>query len=146
MDEADGLFSSRENAQASWEVTHANELLCGMETFQGVFICASNFKKNMDTAAMRRFNIKLEFDYLKPDGNISFYNRLLADQIGIPLSEQEQLRIRDLKNLTPGDFKVVYQKNFFMEKDKLTHILLIESLEEEVRQKDPALTKKLGFF
>jgi SpoVK/Ycf46/Vps4 family AAA+-type ATPase len=146
IDEADGLFASREGASQSWQVTQANELLTNMETLEGILICSTNFKKNMDAAAMRRFNIKLEFDFLKPEGNISFYNRILTDLIGTPLTEQKQSRIMNLKNLTPGDFKVVYQKNFFIEKEKLTHTLLIDALEEEVRQKDPALTKKLGFF
>lgn len=51
----------------SWEVTQVNEMLTQMEAFEGVFIASTNLVKNLDAAAMRRFDVKMEFKPLKPD-------------------------------------------------------------------------------
>ena len=49
-------------------MTQVNEILTQMENFSGLFVCSSNFKKNMDSATFRRFNLKFEFDYLTKKG------------------------------------------------------------------------------
>jgi len=113
LDEADSLLHSRQSAQRSWEVTQVNELLCQMENFKGIFICATNFKDNLDSASLRRFNFKIEFDYLDNFGKELFFNRLLSDLIKIPLSDKDKNALYKIPRLTPGDFKVVWQKNIF---------------------------------
>ncbi|NIP99131.1 MAG: AAA family ATPase, partial [Nitrospinaceae bacterium] len=61
FDEADSFLRPREAAVRSWEVTEVNELLTQMETFRGVFLCATNFLNGLDSAALRRFTFKVEF-------------------------------------------------------------------------------------
>ncbi|MFA5928135.1 MAG: ATP-binding protein [Candidatus Margulisiibacteriota bacterium] len=145
LDEADGLFSSREYAQASWQVTQVNELLTNMEKFHGILICSTNFKKHVDSAAIRRFNLKLEFDYLNGEGNLIFYDRFFKPLLNTPLNDSQKQELQGLSNLTPGDFKIVYQQNAFMEPAKIGHQDLIRALAEELRHKDSSLTQKWGF-
>ncbi len=61
LDEADSFLQSRKNAERSWEVSQVNELLTQMECYRGFFICATNFMKTLDLAAMRRFPFKVKF-------------------------------------------------------------------------------------
>lgn len=145
IDEADSFLGSRENAVRSWEISQVNELLTNMETFKGMLICATNFKQIVDSAAIRRFNIKLEFDYLKPEGNIIFYKMFTSRLLKTPLSQTESAEIGARSYLTPGDFKVVYQKYSFFDEEKLSHRELIAALKQEVACKGDNLGKKIGF-
>lgn len=129
LDEADSLFINRESANRSWEVSQTNELLCQMENFKGILACATNFGQNMDGAVMRRFNYKIKFDFLAEDAKELLFVKMLGGKLDKNLTDEDLLRVRKIPNLTPGDFKVVRQKNFFS--DVLTADLLIEQLEME---------------
>ncbi len=145
IDEADGLLSERSSAQRNWEVTKVNELLSNMEQFKGILICATNFKKNLDAASIRRFNLKIEFDYLAPEGRIIFFNRLLRDLTGGELSAEETDRLIKLERLTPGDFKVVRQKNLFMPESEINNPALIAALQQEIDSRNGNVNSKIGF-
>lgn len=144
LDEIDSLLFGRGNANRSWEMSQVNELLNGMENFNGILMAATNFKHAVDQAAIRRFSIKLEFDYLTPEGNLIFYNRFFGEMITKRLSESETSRIQALKFLTPGDFKVIAQQYQFTDPKKLSHIILIEALSNEVKNKNEK-TQTIGF-
>jgi SpoVK/Ycf46/Vps4 family AAA+-type ATPase len=145
LDEADSLFWNRDGASHSWEVTQVNELLTNMESFKGMLICSTNFKKVVDSAAIRRFNIKLEFDYLKPEGNIVFYKRFMGRLITSMPEPAEAEEIAAVPYLTPGDFKAVFQKHAFFEPGTITHRMLIDALKSEVLSKNENIGKKMGF-
>jgi SpoVK/Ycf46/Vps4 family AAA+-type ATPase len=145
IDEADSMLGARAGAHASWEVSQVNELLCAMETFCGMLICSTNFKTGLDPAALRRFTLKLELDYLKPGGNLVFYRRFMEALVPAPLTVRERQRIEAMTHLTPGDFKVVYQSNCFVDKRDLTHGRLIDALGHEVACKNDGVGKKMGF-
>jgi len=145
LDEADSLFWNRDGASHSWEVTQVNELLTNMEAFKGMLVCSTNFKKVVDSAAIRRFNIKLEFDYLKPEGNIVFYKRFMGRLITSMPEPAEAEEIAAVPCLTPGDFKAVFQKHAFFEPGTITHRILIDALKAEVLSKNENIGKKMGF-
>lgn len=145
IDEADSMLGSRAGAHASWEVSQVNELLCAMETFRGILICSTNFKTGLDPAAIRRFTLKLELDYLTPEGNGVFYRRFMEALVPTPPSAREREEIEALTHLTPGDFKVVYQSSCFMDKEELTHRVLIDALSHEVACKNEGVGKVMGF-
>ena len=145
IDEADGLIAERSKAQRNWEVTQVNEFLSSMEEFNGILICATNFKKNLDTASIRRFNIKIEFDYLDSKGKRVFFNRVLGELTKKELEASDITALERIDNLAPGDFKVVRQKYSFMPKEKLTNSVLISSLQMEVSAKNNIKTGKIGF-
>ncbi len=145
IDEADSMLGTREGASHSWEISFVNEMLTNMESFYGMLICSTNFKKVVDSAAIRRFNIKLEFDFLSPQGNLVFYNLFLKNLSVAGLCDKELLKLSGLYGLTPGDFKVVHQKNVLMDKCDLSHERLIAALEGELYARNENYGKKIGF-
>ena len=64
FDEADALFGKRANVQSAHD-KYANQevsyLLQRVEDFPGLIILASNYKNNIDTAFIRRFNAIVHF-------------------------------------------------------------------------------------
>jgi transitional endoplasmic reticulum ATPase len=145
IDETDGMLWNREGASHSWEVTQVNELLTQMETFRGMVVCATNFRQVVDSAAIRRFPIKLEFDFLRPEGVLLFYKLYFKDFVKPPLSAQDSKLLRSLSGLTPGDFRTVYQKYFYVVRGKNTHEKLIMALKQELAAKGERFSKKMGF-
>jgi SpoVK/Ycf46/Vps4 family AAA+-type ATPase len=55
LDEADSFMQSRKDAVRNYEVSEVNEMLQGMERFNGIFICTTNLFDRLDEAALRRF-------------------------------------------------------------------------------------------
>jgi len=145
IDEADSMFWRREGATHSWEVTQVNELLTSMESLKGMLICSTNFKTLIDSAAMRRFAIKLQFDYLKPEGNEVFYRRFMARLTDTPMQPDEVAALRNTAGLTPGDFKTVFQSHALSDPKSTTHRQLIDALRDEARMKNEGVGKRMGF-
>jgi SpoVK/Ycf46/Vps4 family AAA+-type ATPase len=145
LDEADSFLGSRENAQRSWEITEVNEILTQMEAFRGMLICATNFRRIVDSAAIRRFAFKLEFDYLTTNGIFLLYETLLAGLPTDPLQATDLARLESLHNVAPGDFKVVYQTHSFFNRADLSHAMLIQALAAEVRAREEKEGVKVGF-
>jgi ATP-dependent Clp protease ATP-binding subunit ClpA len=61
LDEADSFLQDRRGAQRTYEVTEVNEMLQGMERYNGIFICTTNLLDRLDQAALRRFTFKIKF-------------------------------------------------------------------------------------
>ena len=61
LDEADSFLQDRRGAQRTYEVTEVNEMLQGMERFDGIFVCTTNLMDRIDQAALRRFTFKIRF-------------------------------------------------------------------------------------
>lgn len=143
LDEADSFLRPRENTMHSWEVTQVNELLTHMENFNGVLVCATNFLKGLDQAALRRFKFKIEFLPLKPEGVGELYRTLLFPLAGgMPLTRDQEERLRSILSLTPGDFHVLVEKYRYWE-DTPCHDDLILQLEKETRHKNKE--RQIGF-
>ena len=140
FDEIDGLMQSRENAGHSWEISQVNELLHSMENFKGVMIGATNFVKSLDTAIMRRFTFKLEFDYLDDKGKALFFRRFFH----MELSPAETRRLSSIASLAPGDFRTVRQAFFYRRRGQDTSAILA-ALEQESDAKNNRNTLKIGF-
>ncbi len=147
FDEADSLVFNRDRAERSWELSFTNEFLTWMESFEGIQIFTTNRLKDMDSASLRRFNHKVEFGYLKPEGNVIFYEKLIAPLISKLLDASTTKALKSLSGLTPGDFKTVRDKFRFRNKRDLTHKAVITALQEEARLKDcHAGVKNIGFL
>jgi transitional endoplasmic reticulum ATPase len=141
FDEIDGILQSRESASQSWEVSQVNELLQQMENFDGVMVAATNFSKNLDAAAMRRFTFKLEFGYLEDEGKRLFFERMFKTK----LADAEFAELKELRNLAPGDFRTVRQEGFYLGEEQ-TNLDRIAALKEEcVLKKDGDHGSKIGF-
>ena len=146
IDEADSLVSNRDNHQHSWESSFTNEFLNSMEQHSGIQIMTSNRLNDLDSATLRRFNYKLEFMYLKPEGKVIFYERLLAPLVSAGLDKNIEDEVKAIPNLTPGDFKVVKSKFLFKDQGKTSHEAMIAALKEESKTKEiHAGAKAIGF-
>ena len=146
IDEADALLYSREQAVRSWEVSFTNEFLTQMERFRRVLICTTNRLDGLDLASLRRFQEKIAFDYLTPEGNVIFFQRMLAPLAKGLLGAAREARLRRLNNLTPSDFKVVQNRNLLRRSERSSLDAMVGELELEAETKEAQKgTRVLGF-
>lgn len=112
IDEVDSFLQERRGATRSWEITQVNEMLTQMEAYDGVFIATTNLMDGLDPAALRRFDLKAKFDYLRPEQGQAL---LLAHclQFGLACPEHAQRMVSRLPSLTPGDFAAVTRRHRF---------------------------------
>jgi hypothetical protein len=118
-----------------------------MERFRGILICTTNRMKDLDQASIRRFNHKIGFDYLKPNGNQIFYDLFLGPLANNPLRSSTREEIKQINNLTPGDFKVVRDRYSFYSPGNVDHNMLVDALqkEAEIKMQQCDLGGKIGF-
>jgi SpoVK/Ycf46/Vps4 family AAA+-type ATPase len=135
IDAADSLLFSRDRARHSWEISFTNEFLTQMEKFKGILVCTTNRLDDLDAASLRRFNHKMGFDYLTAVGNLLFYDLFLGPLTHDALEPEIREEIKQIRNLAPGDFKVVRDRYSFYPGDEINHSLLIEALEKEAKLK-----------
>ena len=113
IDEVDSFLQDRTHAKHSWEVTQINEMLTQIETFPGILIASTNFLDHLDPASLRRFDLKLHFDYLKPTQT----RRLLASYCrSLDLAEpnaDDLAMAESIETATPGDFASVARQHRF---------------------------------
>ncbi|MFO1180482.1 AAA family ATPase [Ottowia sp.] len=142
IDEVDSFLQDRRVAQRSWEVTQVNEMLTQMEGYCGVFIASTNLMDGLDPAALRRFDLKVKLDYLRPPQAWALLQRHCA-QLGLPApGAAEQARVERLRQLTPGDFAAVLRQSRFM--PLASAAALVAGLEAECRLKQDG-RKAMGF-
>ncbi len=113
IDEVDGFLQDRQGAQRGWEVSLVNEMLTQMETFSGVFVATTNLMDGLDPAALRRFDLKVKFDYLLAGQAVQLIRSHCAAG-GVPLpTAADERRLSQLLALTPGDFAAVGRQHRF---------------------------------
>jgi transitional endoplasmic reticulum ATPase len=113
IDEVDSFLQDRRSVQNSWEITQINEMLTQMESYSGVFMASTNLMEGLDQAALRRFDLKVKFDFLKPGQVVELFSRY-CKTLGIPEPRPEQVAsLVQLRRLTPGDFAAVVRQNRF---------------------------------
>ena len=146
IDEADSFIRSREGAQQSWEVTQVNEFLTQLENFDGVFIASTNLMDNIDDAAMRRFDLKIEFKPLTIDASLALLKDMVERHDG-QLEEQSPSisKLKQLTQLTPGDFATVERKLRFSGGVYDSEVVVL-ALESECKfKKSQQNNNKIGF-
>lgn len=147
IDEADSFLTSRSKAQRSWEVSQVNEMLVQMENFKGILIMSTNFMDGLDSAALRRFDVKINFDYLSAKTALEFFNSLLSkhsSDSAKQASEEVALRLSRLEQITPGDFATVQRRARIMGQT-ITADTLIVGLEQEHAIKTRGQSRSIGF-
>ena len=102
FDEADGLLGERRNAVQGWEVNQVNEMLTWMEQHPLPFACTTNLPERLDRASLRRFLIKLRFDWM------TLTQTRLAFELFYALPPPPGLD--RLETLTPADFALVRRR------------------------------------
>lgn len=112
FDEVDTFLQDRNEATRSWEVSQVNEMLTQMESFEGVFIATTNLIDRLDKASIRRFDMKIEFGYLKPKQAQKLFMKE-CEILGLEVSKTTKDRLLDFSILTPGDFAAALRANRF---------------------------------
>ncbi|MCE9685832.1 AAA family ATPase [Shewanella sp. AS16] len=110
LDEVDSILSKRESANAVHEVQLVNELLSQLECCQVPVFAATNHLNALDSAVMRRFDFKLECDYLTQQQKELLYRQTLQLR---KLTTDEQSALAKLAYLTPGDFAILARRTMF---------------------------------
>jgi len=113
IDEIEGFLQDRRNTQNNWETSAVNEMLTQMESYSGVFMASTNLIDTLDQAALRRFDLKLKFDFLLPDQSwrlLKSYCKAL--KLPTPNSKTKH-GLDHLQNITPGDFAAIMRRHRF---------------------------------
>jgi AAA+ superfamily predicted ATPase len=144
MDEVDSFLQDRSGAHRSWEVTEVNEMLSQMESYSGILIASTNLMDGLDQAALRRFDLKLKFDYLKPDQAWTLFERQ-CQALGLSSPKKTLRRELDhLRVLTPGDFATVARQ--YRLRPALDPGAVLDALKEECSIKKGGLKSGIGFL
>jgi len=142
FDEADTFLFPRKDAMRSWEKSFTNEILAQLDGFSGIAVFATNDIEGLDHAAIRRFKFKVRFSALTPEGNLHFYRTMLLPMVPVAdaLTTDHIQQVRDLRNLTPGDYAVVRDQFSFNSASGPEHQGLINALRFEVEHKKASKT------
>ncbi len=143
IDEVDSFLQERGQAQRSWEVSQVNEMLCQMERFNGIFIASTNLMDGLDQAALRRFDLKVCFDFLRGEQTVALFKRHCKNlKIGNPgTTALKSAAI--LANTTPGDFANVARQHRF--RGFTSPDAFIDAVARECAMKKGTGGRKLGF-
>ena len=146
IDEVDTFLQDRRGSRASWEVSLVNEMLTQMESFSGVFIASTNLMDGLDQAALRRFDLKVKFDFLKPAQACELLHRHCKSLAVSPPQPHELARLARLSKLTPGDFAAVARQARFRPITSCDN--MVAALEAECAVKEGAQRTKtvMGFL
>lgn len=143
LDEADSFLYSRGGNQQVWQNQMVNEMLTQMECFNGVFIATTNWLDALDSAALRRFDIKIGFRGLRPEQARNLGDDMLK-AAGLPtLDDRQAQQLCKLDNLNAGDFAAVGRGI------RLTKLLnaqdLLQRLADEVAARPGGKQRRMGF-
>lgn len=143
LDEADSFLADRRDAKQSWEVTQVNELLTQMEVFTGLFICSTNLMARLDEASLRRFALKIKFEYLKPEQRWLLFREHIGRRVRVDETHC-RAKLNQLNNLTPGDFACIRRQSALLD-EKLSADRWLFHLERECRSKPDSGGRSIGF-
>jgi SpoVK/Ycf46/Vps4 family AAA+-type ATPase len=145
LDEADSFLQNRQMAVRNYEVSEVNEMLQGMERFDGIFICTTNLFDRIDEAALRRFSFKIKFNPLQTEQRLKMFVAEVLDGNESRLTESLRTRLNRLDLLAPGDFAAVKRQYVLLDEEPNPDSF-IEQLEKEHEVKpDVKFRRPLGF-
>ncbi len=131
LDEVDSLLSSREALTAHHEHQLVNEFLTQIECFTQPLFAATNFSDKLDKAVLRRFDFKLDCQYLTSTQVVELYKKLTKVRT---LKEAETQKLSSLRNLTPGDFALLARRKKFQPKIQIRDFAINLLADENLRK------------
>lgn len=134
IDEVDSFLSDRRGSESTWQLGMVNEMLTQMENFEGVFVASTNLMAGLDQASLRRFDLKVKFDYLNSDQSAQLlrrYCRLLGLQ---EPDRRHILNVCAMRCLTPGDFAAVHRQSRFRPLADVSALVAALEIECSIKQ------------
>jgi SpoVK/Ycf46/Vps4 family AAA+-type ATPase len=133
LDEVDTFLFPRARAERSWEVSHTNEMLVRVESFQGILIATTNATDRIDDAIHRRFDLKVELSPLTAPQRVRMVG-MLCEALGLPApGDLEVARLQRLEGLCAGDVVAVERRLRFAPVDSPRG--LVDALVSEVEHR-----------
>ncbi|WP_369798801.1 AAA family ATPase [Achromobacter sp. DMS1] len=108
FDEADALLGARA-CHGPWAGVQ-RELLDHMDACEGIVLVASRYDGLLDLAALRRFDLKVRFGYLREEDAWTLFNDL-AHSLGLSAETVTPHEVGGLGRLAPGDFAAVRRQS-----------------------------------
>ena len=125
FDEADSLLLDRAGAVRSWEISQVNEMLTWMDQHRLPFACTTNLPGRLDRASLRRFLVKVRFDWLT-----QVQARLAFQQF---FRRPAPLALDALETLTPADFALIRRRAAVIERTEPEELVRLLAAECEGR-------------
>jgi hypothetical protein len=136
IDEAEPFLWSRSGASRSWEVSMVDEFLVQMENHTLPLACTTNLPDAVDSAALRRFTLKVKFDFLTPLQAESAYAHFFR--------RPAPRGLKEIHALTPSDFTAVLKQCRLFDAGVPEDARLLVLLEREVAAKNLG-SRSIGF-
>lgn len=146
LDEADSFMQSRQQAVRNYEVSEVNEMLQGMERFNGIFVCTTNLFDRIDEAALRRFSFKIRFLPLKAGQRATMFVDEALDGDEARLTDAMRQELDAMDCLTPGDFATVKRQCVLLGDSLTPEEFLAQLRHEHAVKPDVRTHRPLGFL
>ena len=111
FDECDALFGKRgevKEARDRWANLEVNHLLVELESHDGLVILATNLRRNLDEAFMRRIHALLEFPAPDADLRLAIWQGAFPSGLARP-GDEDLRRVADAFELTGGQIRNIAQ-------------------------------------
>lgn len=144
LDEVDTYIGRRDNAERHWQKSMANELLAQLDHYKGALVCTTNFMEVLDTAAIRRFDLKIFLDYLTSEQSNTLFLELVQE-FSMSICASEIANVVPNLKLTPADFSVVRRKMRMLKLHDLTAKSVLDALVAETKFRS-FQSKAIGFI
>ena len=142
LDEVDSFLGKRQQAERHWQKTMTNELLAQLDQYQGALVCTTNFIEMLDPAAVRRFDLKIQLDYLTATQAGQLFCEL-QQALGMPLPLTIPQQLTALK-LTPADFAIIKRQMRLQPAEAINSNMIIAALRTEAELRQPT-ANVIGF-
>ncbi|RHW77585.1 AAA family ATPase [Colwellia sp. RSH04] len=137
LDEVDSVLTSRDITSELHQKQLVNQILIELDRTEQTVFAATNYAQNLDNALLRRFDFKLNFEYLTTKQVHTLYEENFGK-----CSTTIKNKLTELKLLTPGDFAITSRRNR-MNKKPLSDSKNLDILTQENNRKLPR--KAIGF-
>lgn len=151
LDEADTLLGARESAGQRADKAVTAEFLRRVEAFEGIFVCATNYSEDFDSALMRRFVFRMNLLPLRLEQRARLLCECALDWalvLGMEppvLNALQSGRLSKLDQLTPGDFANVVKRVRTLQL-KLSLDGWLDELQAEHQAKPNSVHTAIGFI
>jgi transitional endoplasmic reticulum ATPase len=146
LDEADTFLRDRGHAHHSWEVSQVNQLLKELEAFDGYVALCTNTFNDLDSAVLRRLDLKVDFGRLTAVAAREAF-MLAAESLRIDAVDTENTITA--RPLAGGDFALgdiaVAMRQARLRAEAPSAALLLDCLEAERRARLGQQGRVIGF-